>query len=216
MELKTIEKKWIEALQSRYACKRFDPNQKLSPEQIDLLVESVRLTATSYGLQLMKLVLVENEELKEQLVAYSFGQEQVKDASHLFVLCREKNLTPNHFEAHIQDISNTREIPVEELEQRKNYLSDSILSKNNIDQQVWMEKQIYIALGNLLSACAIMGIDSCPMEGFIPKEYDRILDLESHNLTSVLAIPVGYRSAEDTYALQKKVRRSTDNFLVKI
>jgi nitroreductase len=150
------------------------------------------------------------------LVAYSFGQEQVKDASHLFVLCREKNLTPDHFEAHIQDISNTREIPVEELEQRKNYLSDSILSKNNTDQQVWMEKQIYIALGNLLSACAIMGIDSCPMEGFIPKEYDRILDLESHNLTSVLAIPVGYRSAEDTYALQKKVRRSTDNFLVKI
>jgi nitroreductase / dihydropteridine reductase len=216
MESVPREKLLIEALLNRYACKKFDRSKKLSTEQVETLVESVRLTATSYGLQLMKVVIVEEENVREQLMKSSYDQPQVCDASHLFVLCREGTLDEEHFEDYVANISGTREIPREKLDQAKSNMMSSILSKSYQDQKYWMEKQVYIALGNLLASCAILGIDACPMEGFVPSEYDDILDLSSKNLSSVLVCPVGYRSTEDANATLKKVRRSTDNFVVKV
>ena len=203
-------------MHNRYACKRFDPDKKLSEEQVDTLIESIRLTATSYGLQLMKLVVVESEELRTQLRAASYNQSQVTDASHFLVLCRERDLDESHFEAYVNNISGTREIPREKLDLAKQNMMNSILSQSANDQEIWMSKQVYIALGNLLSACAIMEIDACPMEGFVPEEYDKILKLKDQNLASVLACPVGYRSVEDRNAALKKVRRSKENFLISV
>lgn len=206
----------IEALNKRYATKKFDASKKLSQAQIDDLIEAGRLTATSYGLQLMKFVLVENPEKREELVSCSFGQRQVVEASHLIVMCRERDLELAHFEEYTNRMAAARNQNPEDLEGFKNMMVNSILTKSEGEQILWLEKQVYIALGNMLTACAALEIDSCPMEGFIPEEYDEILNLKEQNLSAVLVLPVGYRSKDDLSAERAKVRRSKDQFLLKI
>jgi nitroreductase len=211
-----MEQELLKALNHRYATKRFNPHKKLSAQQVKTLVEAVRLTATSYGLQLMKLVVVEDSQLREKLREHSFDQSQVTDASHLFVLCRERKLSEKEFTTHVHNISEIRGVPVDSLERARTNWMKAILGKSQRDQEFWMDKQVYIALGNLLTACAIIGVDACPMEGFVPAEYDKILGLEEKNLASVLVVPVGFRSDEDRYATAKKVRRPAQQFLVRI
>ncbi|MBD3639262.1 MAG: NAD(P)H-dependent oxidoreductase [Crocinitomicaceae bacterium] len=211
-----MDAKLIESLQKRYAVKRFDPTKKLSDKQLDALLEVARLTATSYGLQLMKIVVVEDQELREKLVDCSFGQRQVADASHLLVLCRERDIDLDHIEDYVENISSTRDIEKETLSGFKNAMTNSILTKRKEDQINWMDKQVYIALGKLLAACAILEIGSCPMEGFIPEEYDEVLGLDKLNLASVLALPVGFSASDDPNAKRKKVRRSQDKFVITI
>ncbi|MCH2235329.1 MAG: NAD(P)H-dependent oxidoreductase [Crocinitomicaceae bacterium] len=210
------EKSIIEALQWRYATKKFDPSKKLNENQVSDLIEAVRLSATSYGLQAIKTVLVNDAKKREELVACSFNQQQIKDASHLLVLCREKELKLEHVQGYMNDISETRGVALESLEGFQNMIVNSILTKDVEDQEEWMDKQVYIALGQLLTTCAAMEIDSCPMEGFLPKEYDRVLGLSELNLKAVLVVPVGYRVADDAYAKNKKVRRSREKFVVEI
>lgn len=206
----------INSLNRRYAVKKFDATKKLTEAQLNELIESARLTATSYGLQLMKLVVVDDQELKEKLVNCSFGQRQVADCSHLLVLCRERDLDLDHIDQYISNISETREVETEKLSGFKNAMTNSILTKKKEDQDLWMDKQVYIALGNLLTVCAVLDIGSCPMEGFIPEEYDEILGLEAMNLASVLVLPVGFPHPDDPNAKNKKVRRSEDQFLVRV
>lgn len=206
----------IKALNSRYATKKFDPTKKLSDEVVNQVIEAARLTPTSYGMQLMKLVVVENPKLRELLVSASFGQNQVKDSSHLLVLCREKEVEQIHIDNYISNIAETREQEFDQLSGFKNALEKSILTKSAEQNGDWMNRQVYIALGNILTICAVLGIDSCPMEGFVPEEYDRILNLEDKGLKSVLVIPIGFRAADDYNAKNKKVRRSTADFLVRI
>ncbi|MGB1103581.1 MAG: NAD(P)H-dependent oxidoreductase [Crocinitomicaceae bacterium] len=206
----------IKALNSRYATKKFDPTKKLSDEVVNQVIEAARLTPTSYGMQLMKLVVVENPKLRELLVSASFGQNQVKDSSHLLVLCREKEVEQIHIDNYISNIAETREQEFDQLSGFKNALEKSILTKSAEQNGDWMNRQVYIALGNILTSCAVLGIDSCPMEGFVPEEYDRILNLEDKGLKSVLVIPIGFRAADDYNAKNKKVRRSTADFLVRI
>jgi nitroreductase len=211
-----LEMELIEALKSRYATKKFNPSKIIPEPLVDHLIEATRLTPTSYGLQLMKLVVVEDQQLRESLVAASFGQHQVKDSSHLFVLCREKEVSDRHIEHYIQTIAQTRNLELNKLDRFKNALEKSILVRDEIENNHWMERQVYIALGNLLTSCAILGVDACPMEGFVPAEYDKILGLNQRGLKSVLVVPVGYRADDDLNATNKKVRRSTTDFLVKI
>ena len=211
-----MDSELIKSLQSRYAVKKFDPNKKLTTDQVNELLEAARLTATSYGLQLMKIVVVEDEALRKELVGCSFGQKQVEDASHLLVLCRERDLDLDHIEEYIKNISETREVEEANLSGFKNAMTNSILTKRKEDQEIWMDKQVYIMLGKLMTACAIMGIGSCPMEGFIPEEYDEILGLEKMGLASVLVLPVGYAAEDDFNAKNKKVRRSEDQFIVRV
>jgi len=206
----------IKALNNRYATKKFDATKKLSQDIVEQLIEAARLTPTSYGLQLMKLVVVENPKLREELVSASYGQTQVKDSSHLFVLCREENVTEDHIESYMSNIAGTRSVEIEKLNPFKNAIEQAVLPKTDEEKSDWMGRQVYIALGNLLTSCAILGVDSCPMEGFVPDEYDRILDLKSKGLKSVLVVPVGYRASDDFNAQNKKVRRDSADFLVRI
>ena len=206
----------IASLKKRYAVKKFDPHKKLSPTQVQDILEAGRLTATSYGLQLMKFVLVENPIIREKLVDASFGQRQVADASHLIVLCRERDLDLDHFEQYVDNISRIRKVEKNSLDKFKHAMTKSILTKTKEEQEIWMDKQVYIALGNLLTSCAVLDIDACPMEGFIPEEYDEILGLENENLSAVLALPIGYRASDDPNALRKKVRRSEQQFILRV
>jgi nitroreductase/dihydropteridine reductase len=165
-ELDLMENKILSALNKRYATQAFDPTKKLTEKQVKTLIESVRLTPTSYGLQLMKVVVVENKQKRADLLNASYGQKQVLDASHLFIICREDKIDESHIDAYVQNLSSTRQIPVEELVKYRDMMMRSILSMPIEQQNVWMDKQVYIALGNLLNVCAMMDLDACPMEGF--------------------------------------------------
>lgn len=205
----------IEALNWRYACKQFDPNKKISDKDFDTILESLRLTASSYGLQPWKFVVVENKELRSALVGASWNQKQVEDASHLIVMCVPTQIDETFVDSYLEDTALTRGQAVEELVGFKKMLM-MVANKSEADKFIWAKSQSYIALGNLLSTCAQMRIDSCPMEGFQPKKYDEILGLTEMGLTSVLVCPVGYRDEADKYIGNKKVRFTRDKLVVKL
>ncbi len=205
----------IEDLNWRYACKKFDPSQKLSEADLTTLLESLRLTASSYGMQPWKFVVVENPELREKLVPASWGQAQVAEASHLIVICSPAVIDEAFVDRYIADTAKTRGQQPTDLEGFKKMLMN-ITKKSPEAQHAWAKNQVYIALGTLLTACAELRIDSCPMEGFKPKEYDEILGLKDLGLTSMVVCPVGYRHTEDKYSSNKKVRFSLEELTIKL
>lgn len=202
----------IEDLNWRYACKKFDPDKKLTDEQLNDLLESLRLTASSYGIQPWKFVVVKNKDKREQLVGAAYKQAQVADASDLLVLCRPADLDASIIESYIDDICKTRGGNKEDLEGYKNMML-RVVEQEESKKVAWAKNQIYIALGNLMTVCAAMKIDSCPMEGFSPKQFDEILELDKLGLKSVLVCPVGYRAADDKYIDVKKVRYSKEEVI---
>lgn len=211
-----MESAVVEKLNWRYATKKFDPNKKLSQAQLDTLSDAFNLTATSYGLQALKMVVISNQAIKKELVAHSWNQQQVSDASHVLVICRETVLDSNYIKAHFQRVEEIRNTPREILAPFEQFLLDSFADKSETELATWMDKQAYIALGNLLTVCALEHIDSCPMEGFDPTAYDRVLGLQAKGLTSVLVLPVGYRAEDDFMAELKKVRRGTDQVVLTV
>ena len=152
----------IEALRWRYATKKFDPNKKLNDQQVSDLVEAVRLAATSYGLQAMKTVLVNDPEKREKLVACSFNQHQVKDASHLLVLCREKELKLEHVQGYMEDVSETRDVSLERLEGFQNMIVNSILTKDVEDQEEWMVEDPLVRINISRDSLMILNVIDIP------------------------------------------------------
>jgi nitroreductase/dihydropteridine reductase len=197
----------IDQLKWRYATKSFDTNKQLSDDQIQLLKEAFNLTATSYGLQTLKMVVVKDKALREKLLPYAYNQSQVVDASHLLILCIQTDINSRHVDLHFENVEKIRETPSEVLEPFKKQLSSSIEQMAPEERRAWARNQAYIALGNLMTVCAIEQIDSCPMEGFIPDEVDRALNLKKYGLNSVLMLPVGFRSEKDMFSSLKKVRK---------
>lgn len=204
----------LDKLEWRYACKRFDSEKKLSEEKLNLLKESFNLTATSYGLQPLKMLIIEDKSTKEQLVPYSYNQFQIRDASHVLVICIEKELSPDYIKGYFKKVETVRDTPRDILEPFENSLLDSFSGKSKEEINTWMVNQAYLALGNLLTVCALEEIDSCPMEGFIPEKYDELLELDKLGLKSVLVLPVGYRHPDDFFSTLKKVRRGTTEVII--
>ena len=204
----------LDSLKWRYATKKFDTDSRLSNSQLTLLKEAFNLTATSYGLQPIKMLVVQNMSLREKLLPHSFGQRQVVDASHLLVLCIQKNYTVQDVESYFQLIKKVRNTPDEVVTPFKNHLLDLVSNKTTEQLREASKSQAYLALGNLLTVCATQQIDSCPMEGFLPKKYDEILDLASKNLEAVLLLPVGTRAEDDYMASQKKVRKPLEESVI--
>lgn len=206
----------IDSLKWRYATKKLDANKQLTKTQINILKEAFNLTATSYGLQPVSLIIVENKEIQKELVAHSWNQEQVVQASHLLVLCIPKEYTKSEIENYFKLVKEIRNTPDKIINPFKEFLLDDISKKTQEELFLWNKNQAYLAMGNLLTVCAIEQIDSCPMEGFVPDKYDEILHLEKHNLTSVLVLPVGFRS-EDCYMKDlAKVRKKTQDCVIEI
>lgn len=206
----------IESLQWRYAVKKFDENKSISETQINTLKEAFNLTATSYGLQTISLVVVENKEVQAKLVEHSWNQQQVTQASHVLVICIPKNFSTDTVEEYFKRVKETRNTPDEILNPFKEFLLNSLEGKSQEELFQWNKNQAYIALGNLLTTCAVEKIDSCPMEGFVPEKYDEILDLSSKNLQSVLVLPVGYRAEDDYMKDLKKVRKQVNESVLHI
>ncbi|SDS20999.1 Nitroreductase [Polaribacter sp. KT25b] len=206
----------IESLQWRYAVKKFDEHKILSEKQITTLKEAFNLTATSYGLQPLKLVVIQNKNIQKELIEHSWNQPQVHEASHLLVICIPKNYTSEDVRNYFTLVKEIRNTPDAILNPFKKFLTDEIEKKTQEELLIWNKNQAYLALGNLLTVCATEKIDSCPMEGFIPEKYDEILKLDTQNLTSILVLPVGFRADDDYMKDLKKVRKNIDDIIIEI
>ena len=203
-------------LEWRYATKKFDKNLKLSREKLNILKEAFNLTATSFGLQTINLFVVENQEIRDNLLKYSYDQKQIIDSSHLLVICIKESIEDNDVNEYYDNIKSIRNTSETILNPYRNNLIKTMKAMTKKQQQQWSMNQAYIALGNLMTVCAVEKIDSCPMEGFLPVEYDKILDLKKKGLKSALLLPVGYRAEDDMFADFKKVRKNIEETIIEL
>lgn len=198
----------------RYATKKFDSDKKISESDLDFLKEAIRLSASSYGLQLYKVIIIENTELRAQLLPAAFGQTQITDASHLFVFASQTNVGNTEIDAYLKNTSEIRELPIEALSGYGDYMKGTINPMPEDIKNIWTAKQTYLALGNLLNAAAELNIDATPMEGFNAEQFNQILGLDKLNLNAVVIAPVGYRHEEDATQHHKKVRKSNKDLFI--
>lgn len=201
----------LKALQWRYAVKKYDPSSKLSQEDKDMLEEVLVLTPSSYGLQPLHFIWVEDNSLRESIKPIAWNQQQIIDASGVLVLCTKTSLDAAYLDAHADNMRGTRGLQEEQIKGFRTHLHTAIGAKAANDIKQWNDKQAYIALGQLLTACALLQIDATPMEGFDPKALDELLELEKQGLHSVLICTLGKRATDDHYAQLKKVRRAKNS-----
>lgn len=204
----------IKNLNWRYATKKFDPNKKLTRDKLELLKEAFNLTATSYGLQPIRLLVIENQEIKNKLVEFSMHQKQISDASHLLVFCIVSRMDAAYITKYFELVEQKRGTSKTILTPFRDLLIEEFKQKNHDEILNWAKNQAYLAMGNLLTICAQEKIDSCPIEGFEPEKYDAFLSLNEKGLKSVLVMPVGYRADDDIFADFKKVRKNVSETVI--
>jgi len=206
----------LENLNWRYATKKFDATKKISAADLNTLKEAVRLSASSYGLQPYKVVIVENPEIRAQLKAAAYGQTQITDASQLFIFANDLNAGAESVGAYIKNISETRGVPVEALGGFADMMNNVISNLSQEAKNIWTAKQTYIALGTLLSAASELKIDATPMEGFNAAAFNEILGFDKLGLNASVIATVGYRHDEDEAQHHKKVRKSHEELFITI
>lgn len=207
----------VDALNWRYAVKIFDSSRKVPEPVVQSLLESVRLTATSYGLQPMQVIVVTDEETKQKLKPASFDQDQIDTASHLVVFACKEKMDEAYIARYIDLISETHEVERPTLAKFEKVMIDDKIKKATPEaNHAWASKQAYIAMGTLMTAAALLGVDSCPMEGIEPKKYDEILGLQGTGFRTVMLVALGYRSTKDRMQHKKKVRLPHEKFFRKI
>lgn len=205
----------LPALQWRYAVKQFS-QQKVPAHQLKTLLESTRLSASSYGLQPYKVIVVESPTTRAQLVPYSYGQAKVAQSSHLIVFAAHRQIGDSTVDRYIDKHAQITNKTPEQLNNFAMHMKSALKQKSDYQKQEWAHQQAYIALGNFLTCAAAMNIDSCPMTGFDPAGYDQILALEKHSLTTTAICPIGYRHQDDVQAFTPKVRFDYDEFVMTI
>jgi len=205
--------KIIENLMWRYATKKFDKTKKVSDEDLNELLESLRLSASSFGLQPWKFIVITDPKLRAELYKHS-EQAQVTDASHLIVLCARTDIDEEYIKNYIRSVAETRKVLLDSLKGYEQMMLDFRKEHSTASWLEWTKNQVYLALGFLLSAAAQKRIDACPMEGFDSQKFDEVLKLKEKKLTSVLLCPVGYRSADDKHAKHAKVRFKKDEVVI--
>lgn len=198
----------------RYATKKFDSTKKISTEDLNTLKEAIRLSSSSYGLQPYKILIIESPELRAKIQPAAWGQSQIVDASHLIVFANRKTINEAEVDAFFENISQTREIPLEALSGYQGFMKGKINELSADEQNTWNSKQTYLALANLLNAAAELKIDVTPMEGFSPSAVNEILGFNDLGLNASLIAPIGYRSEEDATQHQKKVRKSNEELFI--
>jgi nitroreductase len=207
----------LKALEWRYATKRFDANKKLSTEVWNALERALILTPTSFGLQPYRFIVLTDFEKRAELLAHSWNQHQVVDCSHYVVLAARIKITEADVDNWIQRIAQVRQVPADKFAAYRGMMVGDVVhgSRGKISHE-WAIRQAYIALGNLMTCCAVLGVDACPMEGIVPAEYDRVLGLTNSGYATAVACAVGYRADDDKYATQPKARFDAAELVRKI
>lgn len=203
------------ALDWRYAVREFS-SEKLTEMQVNTLMDATRKSASSYGLQPYKLVVIESREIREKLLPHSFGQEKVLNCSHLVVFAAQKNIGHWTVDRYIQQLIRVRNVSYDSVSDYARHMKQALASKTPIEKQQWAQQQAYIALGTFLTAAATLEIDSCPMTGFDSQAYDEILGLNSKGLETVAIAALGYRNPNDKSASMKKVRFDYDEIVLRL
>ena len=204
----------LESLRWRYATKVFDPQQPIDAATWQALEQALVLTASSYGLQPWKFLVITDPAVRAELRPHSWNQSQITDCSHLVVLLSKRTISPADADRLIEATAAARGLETTALAgYRKMIQVDLIDGPRSRIIEEWAARQVYIALGNLLSSAALLGVDTCPIEGFSPAEYDRILQLEGSDYRSCVVCACGHRSADDKYASLAKVRYAATDLI---
>ncbi len=206
----------IKKLEWRYAVKKFDSERVVSKAKIEKLKKAFNLTATSYGLQPIKMIVLHNKVLQQQLVPFTYNQAQVAQASHILIICIEKNIDRSYITKYFERVRQIRGTDEVILQPFKEALVHNFSKMKEEEIAQWAIRQAYLALGTLMTICAIEEIDSCPMEGFVPSAYDDFLGLAYKGLESVLVLPIGYRAEDDMFSDFKKVRKNIEDSIIEI
>lgn len=207
---------FIKDAQWRYATKKFDATKKVSAEDLATIKEAIRLSASSYGLQPYKVFIIENPELRAQLQPASWGQSQIVDASQVIVFANMTQFGDADIDAYIQNLSQTRNIPVEAVQGYADFMKSKITPLAADAKSNWTAKQTYLALGNLMNVAAELKIDVTPMEGFEADKYNEILGLTEKGLNAAVVATIGYRHEEDTTQHYAKVRKSNEELFINL
>ena len=204
----------LKQLNWRYATKSFDSEKIIPENDISTIVNAFNLTATSYGLQPIKLMVISDKLVQEDLVEHSMYQKQIGQASHVLVFCVDTKINDQTIIEYFELVKKVRDTPDDILNPFKKFLIEDFKAKSEKEIFEWASKQAYLAMGNLLTVCAMLNIDACPMEGFVPEQYDELLNLKKLNLKSVLVMPIGYRAKDDFMSSLQKVRKPLEDIII--
>jgi nitroreductase len=197
----------LEALRWRYATKKFDPAKKIPADTWATLEQALVLAPSSFGLQPWKFIIVQDPATRQKLAAASWGQTQPVECSHYVVFAVRKNLGADHVDRYLDRIVEVRGGAKDALKGYRDIMLGSLeKARAGGYLDMWQTHQVYIALGLFMASAAVLGVDTCPMEGIEPPKYDEILGLAAQGYTTLCACAAGYRSADDKYATAKKVR----------
>lgn len=200
------------ALGWRYAVQHFDPARKVGESDLKTILESGRLSPSSFGLEPWKFIVVENPEVRERLKAAAYGQSKVTEASHLVVIARRTDTRENIIRERLERTAKIQNQDIASLDGLKTMLEGVIASRDDTALDMWNSRQVYIALGMMMETASLLGVDNAAMEGFDPKAVDEILGLSEKSLTSTVLLSLGYRGA-DSSADRPKVRRAFDEVI---
>jgi nitroreductase len=207
----------LTALEWRYATKRFDPNKKISTDVWNALERALILTPTSYGLQPYRFVVLTDPEKRAELLAHSWKQPQVVDCSHYVVFTSRTQMAEADVDRWIRRLAEVRGVTAESLSPYRGMMVSNIVhGERGKMAPEWARLQTYIALGNLMTCAAVIGVDACPMEGIVPHEYDNVLGLHNSGYATAVACALGYRAENDKYAALPKVRFDAAELVRKI
>lgn len=207
----------VKALEWRYATKRFDPAKKIPADIWQAIERALILTPSSYGLQPYRFMVLTDLEKRSELLAHSWNQHQVVDCSHYVVLTARTKLTETDVDNWIQRLAEVRGVPAASMASyRGMMIGDVVHGSRGKAAHEWAVRQVYIALGNLMTCAAVLGVDACPMEGIVPPEYDRVLGLHESGYATAVACALGYRSENDKYAALPKARFGPAELIRKI
>ncbi|MAD18450.1 MAG: NAD(P)H-dependent oxidoreductase [Alteromonadaceae bacterium] len=207
----------LQDLQWRYATKKFDPSKAVAQEKVDFILEAIRLSASSSGLQPYEVFVVTNKDIRAKIVPHAWGQQQIVDASHVLVFAAWDNYTAERINNMFDLVNEERGFSNQGWEDYRNMLLNTYPQRDAETNFEHAARQAYIGLGSALIAAANAKVDSTPMEGFVPKEVDEILELKEKGLRSVVILPLGYRAEEGDWLVNlKKVRRSEEDFITNV
>jgi nitroreductase len=206
----------VERLEWRYAVKKFDPSRTIDGATWATLERSLVLTPSSYGLQPWKFVVITDPAVKAKLPAISWNQGQPRDCSHMVVLASRIGIQVGDVDRYVQRIASVRGVPEASLADYRAMMVGTVTRTPPDKLDEWCARQCYIALGFLLSACAVVGVDACPMEGILHEKYDELLGLPGKGFRTVVGCAVGYRAADDWLAGLKKVRAEAGDVIVRV
>ncbi|MBO6212366.1 NAD(P)H-dependent oxidoreductase [Algoriella sp.] len=208
---------FIDDLKWRYATKKYDPSKKVSQENVEKIIEAARLAPTSSGLQQFRVIVIKNQDLKNKILPIAYNQQAITDCSHLLIFAAWDNYTEERIDEVYTQITKERELEDGFLTNYTDTLKKMFLNNTEEENFIHASYQTYIAFGFPIAQAAELKVDCTPMEGFKPKELDKLLNLEKYGLKSILLLPIGYRDEENDWnAKMKKVRNPKEKFMIEI